>query len=102
MSKNRKSAKPVRNTAHAGNALQSVLHVNVEIVGDELIRITAIHGEEARAKDEVAAEAHPGLEAVVERLLHERLDLLEPGHHPGVDEVDVGHRVTPEKRSRVL
>ncbi len=40
--------------ADAGHALERVLYVNVEVIGDELVGVTAVAREEACAKDEVA------------------------------------------------
>ena len=40
--------------AHAGHALEGVLHVDVEVVGDELLGVAAVEGVKAGAEDEVA------------------------------------------------
>ena len=39
--------------AHAGHALEGVLDVDIEVVGDELGGVAAVAGEEAGAEDEV-------------------------------------------------
>ncbi len=44
------------NVADAGDALEGVLHVDVEVVGDEFVGVAAIAGEEAGAEDEVFAD----------------------------------------------
>ena len=53
--------------AHAGHALDGVLDVDVEVVGDELVRVAAVAGIEAGAEDEVAVGLGDGDAGGVDR-----------------------------------